>query len=146
MRRRAAWTGLLLCLVWAYGGVEASVLCFGADGHVALEADAGGGSCRSPAGPASPAALAGNPQGSDAAWTDSRCNSCTDVPVSLGALTRRAPAAAEACGAAAAPSAVQASAFLSSANGPVSACAAVDRPHRAADATHRSLRSTVLLI
>lgn len=146
MRRTAAWPALTLCLFWAYGGVEASVLCFRADGHVALEADAGGGSCRSPAGPESSAVRAEGPEGSAAARADPHCWPCTDVPVSLDALARRVPPDAQPGGVAGAPSAAQAAPSLSFSIGPDPARAAGPRAHRAPDPTYRSLRSTVLLI
>ena len=72
--------GLLAYLLAAFVSVEASVLCFGDDGHVALETAAADGSCTSSHAESKPLSssddriAAGVESGSD------HCGPCTDLP------------------------------------------------------------------
>jgi len=93
-KQTAAWMGFLVSLLLGAGGPANLVLCYGADGHIALEftSDAG-------CGPASGKEQRSNSPSAAASETEGdHCGPCVDVPVTARAphenfisVQRRAP-------------------------------------------------------
>lgn len=82
---------LLTWMTTAVGTVEGRVLCFGSDGHVAIEADAGDGSCGSAAFRAAAGASVARPGGASPGWEEDHCGPCTDFSLTPGEAVRIVP-------------------------------------------------------
>jgi hypothetical protein len=75
-----AWTVFLAVSLPGFSGLGESVLCFGADGHVAFETAAPSGVCSSASGRTTPP-LAGSDRSLDVSSRQDHCGPCVDFPV-----------------------------------------------------------------
>jgi hypothetical protein len=75
-----AWTVFLTVSLPGFGGLGESVLCFGADGHIAFEPAAPGGLCSSASGRTTPHP-AGSDRSLDVSSRNDHCGPCVDFPV-----------------------------------------------------------------
>ena len=80
-----AWTVFLSVSLPGVGGLGESVLCFGADGHVAVEAAVSPGACFS--APVSGDAFAINPE-RELSREGDHCGPCVDFPVLVNDIGR----------------------------------------------------------
>jgi len=74
---------VLFCLLLVLGSGPGAVLCFGEDGHVALEPLAGAGGCACPPAGRADADAHRGPDLRPAAAAEA-CGACLDIPVSSG--------------------------------------------------------------
>lgn len=82
-----AWTVFLAVSLPGFGGLGESVLCFGADGHVAFETAAPSGECSSASGRIT-TALADSDLSLGVSSRQDHCGPCVDFPVLVNDIGR----------------------------------------------------------
>jgi len=82
-----AWTVFLAVFLPGVGGPGESVVCFGADGHVAFEASAPSGVCSSVSGRITPPLADSDPSLGVSSRQD-HCGPCADFPVLVDGIGR----------------------------------------------------------
>jgi hypothetical protein len=82
-----AWTVFLAVSMPGFSGLGESVLCFGADGHVAFETASPSGTCSSASGWTIPT-LADSGPSLDVSSRQDHCGPCVDVPVLVNDIGR----------------------------------------------------------
>lgn len=89
-----AWSVFVATFLPGVGGLGENVLCFGADGHIAVEAAVSPGACFSASGGANASA---DPLEPELASKGDHCGPCADFPVLVGSADRASPSGSLRC-------------------------------------------------